>query len=76
MEAGMAGLATINQSCALTMSSLEIAGLTGKAHKHVLVDVRKMLLALGRQPAEFSARYLDAKGEAACDAMLKHLLGD
>jgi hypothetical protein len=48
----------------LTMSTLEISGLTGKAHKHVLADARKMLLALEIQPAEFSARYLDAKGEA------------
>jgi phage regulator Rha-like protein len=39
------------------MSSLEIAGLTGKAHKHVLADIRKMLAELGYQRAEFSARY-------------------
>lgn len=48
----------------LTMSTLEIAGLTGKAHKHVLADTRKMLASLEIQPAEFSARYIDAKGEA------------
>ncbi len=34
------------------------------AHKHVLADTRKMLASLEIQPAEFSARYLDAKGEA------------
>jgi len=45
------------------MSSLEIAGLTGKAHKNVLADIRKMLTELGNQPAEFSARYFDAKRE-------------
>lgn len=48
----------------ITMSTQEIAGLTGKAHKHVLADARKMLAALEIQPAEFSARYLDAKGES------------
>lgn len=48
----------------LTMSSLEIAGLTVKAHKNVLADIRKMLDTLGIQRADFSARYLDAKGEA------------
>lgn len=47
-----------------TMSSREIAELTGKQHKHVLADIRKMLGDLKIQPAEFSARYLDAKGEA------------
>lgn len=46
-----------------TMSSLEIAERTGKAHKNVLADIRKMLTELGFQPAEFSARYRDAKGE-------------
>ena len=54
----------------LTMSTIEIAGLTGKAHKNVLADVRKMLAELndpnigGVEPADFSARYIDAKGEA------------
>ncbi|RYG87457.1 MAG: hypothetical protein EON59_07350 [Alphaproteobacteria bacterium] len=46
------------------MSSVEIADVTGKAHKHVLADVRRMLIKLEIQPAEFSARYTDAKGEA------------
>lgn len=47
----------------LTMSSLEIAKLTGKLHKNVMPDIRKMLLELGLEPADFSARYRDAKGE-------------
>lgn len=46
-----------------TMSSREIAELTGKEHKNVLADARRMLDELEIQPAEFSARYIDAKGE-------------
>jgi phage regulator Rha-like protein len=46
------------------MSTLEIAELTGKNHKNVLADVRKMMETLRLQPAEFSARYRDAKGES------------
>ena len=47
----------------LTMSSLEIAKLTGKEHKNVLADVRAMLEGLEIEPAEFSAGYKDGKGE-------------
>ena len=38
-----------------TMTSREIAELTGKEHKHVLADVRKMLDDLGKAAADFSA---------------------
>lgn len=37
------------------MSSREIAELTGKEHKNVLADIRKMLAELGKAAAEFSA---------------------
>lgn len=46
----------------VTMSSLEIAELTGKQHKHVMVDIRNMLEQLEIHSAEFSAQYNDSTG--------------
>ena len=52
-----------NRSSVVTkMSSREIAKLTGKQHKHVLDDCRKMFEALNIQSAEFSADYQDERG--------------
>lgn len=48
----------------LTMSSLEIAELTGKQHKNVLVDIRKMMDDLGINSAEFTAQYKDSIGRS------------
>lgn len=50
----------INAVEAKTMSSREIAELTGKEHKNVLADIRKMLSEI--QSAEKSADYKDSKG--------------
>lgn len=47
---------------ARTMTSREIAELTGKQHKHVLEDVRKMLEDLDLSSADFSAQYKDSTG--------------
>ena len=47
----------------VTMSSREIAELTGKQHKDVLYDVRNMLSALEKDTAEFSAVYKAANGQ-------------
>ena len=44
------------------MSSLEIAERTGKVHRNVLADIRKMLTDLGLSSAEFSAQYQDSTG--------------
>lgn len=46
-----------------TMSSLEIAQLTGKLHKHVLTDIRKMFTDLNLNSAEFAAQYIDDSGK-------------
>ncbi len=46
------------------MSTREIAELTGKQHKDVLYDTRKMLADLGKHWADFSAQYKDTTGRA------------
>ena len=46
-----------------TMSSLEIAELTGKQHKNVLADIRNMLKELGIEGAEFSAPFKMPSGQ-------------
>jgi hypothetical protein len=51
----------------VTMSSLEIAGLTGKKHPHVLRDIDKMLKDLGEDRSKFGSMYLDGYGrEQSC----------
>ncbi len=45
-----------------TMSTKEIAELTGKEHKNVLADCRTMFDGLGMHSAEFSAQYKDSTG--------------
>lgn len=53
-----------HESVARTMSSLEIAELTGKAHKHVLTDIRSMLTELEIDWAGLSAQYKDSTGRS------------
>ena len=55
-------LMVIESSNVLTMSSLEIAELTGKQHKHVLTDIRNMLNSLNIESAVFTSDYKDSKG--------------
>ena len=45
-----------------TMTSREIAEITGKRHKHVLTDIRKMLSELGITAADFATQYKDSCG--------------
>lgn len=49
---------------AVTMSSREIAELTGKQHKDVLRDIRNMLEQLEQDSAQFCAQYIDPTGRA------------
>lgn len=59
----MTKVTVANQRSAVTkMSSREIAKLTGKQHKDVLYDCRKMFEALNLQSADFSADYQDDRG--------------
>jgi len=46
-----------------TMSSLEIAKLTGKQHKNVMADIRNMLKELDIMTAEFSAVRLNSRNK-------------
>ena len=48
----------------LTMSSLEIAELTGKDHRNVMRDIRNMLNQLGINSAQFGAQYKDSTGRS------------
>ena len=59
---GLIGLS--NNSEVKTMSSLEIAELTGKQHKHVLTDIRNMLNSLNIDSAVFTAQYKDSIGRS------------
>lgn len=57
----MTNLSILNQS-EITMTSREIAELTGKRHDHVMVDIRIMLENLGLDAPAFSGTYKTAQG--------------
>lgn len=56
-------ITTATSNSTLTMSSREIAELTGKRHDHVIRDIEKMLDNVGINRPKFGGVYLDAKGE-------------
>ena len=59
------GLKATEKSVAFKMSSLEIAELTGKRHDHVLVDIRKLLKAVGLQAPDFLVPLKMPSGQTA-----------
>lgn len=59
----MKDLSLINSSKVTTMSSIEIAELTGKRHDNILVDIRKMLEDLNIMTPEFSNVYLNKQNK-------------
>src|SRR5690606_25585703 len=63
----MTNLSLINNNDQ-TMSSVEIAELTGKEHKNVLADIRKMLVEI--QSAEKPADYKDGRGRTQPSLLL------
>lgn len=71
MANSIALLAT--QSSEMTMSSLEIAALTGKEHKNVLRDIRTMLEELEITELSFERSYKDSTGRSLpCFNLPKH----
>ena len=55
-------ISVVANSSVQTMSSKEIADMTGKEHKNVLADIRNMFEQLGIISANFSAEYKDSTG--------------
>ena len=54
----------VTENAVVSMSSREIAELTGKRHDNVVADIRAMLESLNIHSAEFSAQYKDSTGRS------------
>jgi len=63
-------LAILNTNAVLTMTSREIAELTGKRHDNVCMDIKKMLLELGEDVLNFQGIYIDAMNRAQSEYLL------
>ena len=64
----MSNLSVFNQS--LTMSSREIAELTGKAHHHVKRDIQAMMIQLEVDVSKFGCIYIDAQNREQTEYLL------
>ena len=60
----------------LTMTSREIAQLTGKQHQHVLFDIRKMLVELDEDESFYRRIYLDTMNRQQSEFILNRELTD
>jgi len=63
-------LTILNTNAVLTMTSREIAELTGKRHDNVCMDIKKMLLELGEDVLNFQDIYIDAMNRAQSEYLL------
>ncbi|NAP01970.1 phage antirepressor protein [Pseudomonas syringae] len=59
-----------SQNVARTMSSREIAELTGKQHFHVKRDIEKMLVDLQEDPSIYGCTYLDGQNRTQTEYLL------
>lgn len=64
------GILTDGLDQPLTMSSREIAELTGKRHPDVKRDIRNMLNTLGEGPSKFAHTYFDVQGKGQEEYLL------
>ena len=53
-------MSAVPSTISITMSSREIAELTGKQHQHVKRDIEKLLVELGEDASKFGHIYLDS----------------
>ncbi len=60
----MTNLMQVTENAAISMTSLEIAELTGKNHADVLRDIRNMVEQLGITDSSFAASYKDPTGRS------------
>ena len=72
----MTDLILNDNSKIVTMTSREIAELTGKAHFNVLVDIRKMLFELCEDELKFQAIYFDGSNRSQTEFVLDRELTD